>query len=121
MSTGNLIHLFWLWPLLNAFWVEVFTAISDVTGRKIDLNPLSALFEVLAEQPPLTRSRGNYDYYWLKGNFTKMENTSTHLGICFTLLNWGLECHYSDPLSNLQKPGNHYKCWLTNELPFYPR
>lgn len=39
-------------PRLSTFRMEIFSAVSNVVGRKIDLNHLSALFGVFCGRPP---------------------------------------------------------------------
>lgn len=50
-SPANLIHTIWFCPQLFNCWSKVFAILSDIFDKELELNPLTALFEVTPFQP----------------------------------------------------------------------
>uniref|UniRef100_A0A3B5RAA6 Reverse transcriptase domain-containing protein n=1 Tax=Xiphophorus maculatus TaxID=8083 RepID=A0A3B5RAA6_XIPMA len=53
-SPANLIHTIWLCPQLFNYWSKVFAILSDIFDKKLELDPLTALFGVEPPQSTLS-------------------------------------------------------------------
>ena len=50
---ASLGHMFWLCPELSHFWNSIFKTLSEVSGHRLEPDPVLALFGVLSEDSPL--------------------------------------------------------------------
>lgn len=55
-SPCTLAHMFWLCPVLETFWREIFKFFNEIAGLSIDPNPLMAIFGVRPDDIALSNN-----------------------------------------------------------------